>query len=252
MSTLCPSLRLSIVAESCISLDTSVLSVLQVLQQLPGGLAIAVLDASPADLEHHLSILPASLHPLAIEAAFPSIHRHHSLTLDFASLRNPATANMVLCAATSGTTEASALKSLELKNIPVKCNDRLQQLILAACRAASDVRLDFGCRNPHLFPRSSPFGQLGQALSHNSALTSLKLTFEGYPWPVVNYDRVLESLTGLQSLELASRRTSFDGAPPPHSLTTPSSITKLLCLTRLCLGPSFFVYWVRAAVIRIS
>jgi hypothetical protein len=63
--------------------------VLKVLQQLPNVLAIEVLAASPADLEHHLSILPATLHLLAIEAAFPSIRRHRSLSLDFDSLRLP-------------------------------------------------------------------------------------------------------------------------------------------------------------------
>jgi hypothetical protein len=48
---------------------------------------MAVLTASAADIEHHLSVLPSSLHPLAIEVAFPSIRRDRSLTLDFASLR---------------------------------------------------------------------------------------------------------------------------------------------------------------------
>jgi hypothetical protein len=56
---------------------------LQVLQQLPEGLAISVLAAAAADLEHQMSILPASLHPLAVEAAYPSIRRDHSLIFDF-------------------------------------------------------------------------------------------------------------------------------------------------------------------------
>jgi hypothetical protein len=57
----------------------------QVLKKLPEGLAIAVLAAPPADLNHQLNILPASLHHLAIEAAFPSIRSQLSLTLDFNS-----------------------------------------------------------------------------------------------------------------------------------------------------------------------
>jgi hypothetical protein len=81
---------------SYISQTQSVMYVLKVLHQLPEGLAIAVLISSRADLEHHLSILPSSLHPLAVEAAFPSIRRDHSLTLDFATLKGPMTAYAVL------------------------------------------------------------------------------------------------------------------------------------------------------------
>jgi hypothetical protein len=209
--------------------------VLKVLQQLPEGLAIAVLAASPADVEHHLSMLPDSLHPLAIEAGLPSIRYQRSLSLDFKSLRNPI---MVLHAAISGTTGASALKELELKHIPVRYNECLQQLISSACRSASDVRLDFRCSIPSLFPKSLPMSQIEKALSHNTALTSLQLTFGGDPWHVFNLDRLLESLTGLQSLELGSSIGLHTGYFPV-SVPTPMSIANLLCLTRLCLGPSF-------------
>jgi hypothetical protein len=91
--------------------------VLQVLQELPEGLAIAVLAASPADPDQHLSILPASLHLLVIEAAFPSVRRDHSLALDFDSLQSSNTANTVLHAATNGTTGSSVLRELELKHM---------------------------------------------------------------------------------------------------------------------------------------
>jgi hypothetical protein len=57
---------------------------MQVLEQLPDGLAIAVLFASPEDLHHLLPVLPESLYALAIDAAFPSIRREHSLSLRFA------------------------------------------------------------------------------------------------------------------------------------------------------------------------
>jgi hypothetical protein len=80
--------------------------------ELPEGLAIAVLAASPADLEHHLSILPESLHLLAIEAAYPSIRHLPSLTLEFNSLRDPTTAYAVLHAATAGATGARAPQEL--------------------------------------------------------------------------------------------------------------------------------------------
>jgi hypothetical protein len=211
------------------------LSVRQVLQQLPEGLAIAVLAASPADLEQHLSILPVSLHPFAIEASFPSIRAHRSLNLDFASMRNPAAANMVLHAATAGTTEASALRGLELKNIPVKCNDCLQQLIPAAC-----VRLDFLCSHKHY--TYLPFAQLETALSNNFALTSLQLTFSGDPWHAFSLDCLFESLTGLRSIELSSSKWhEIPFSYSVHEVYAPRSISNLLCLTRLCLGPCFLL-----------
>jgi hypothetical protein len=199
-----------------------------VLQTLPEGLAIAVLAAAPVDIEHQLAMLPTSLHPYAIEAAFPSIRRHHSLTLDFASLRDPAS---VLHAATAGTTGASALKELELNNIPKRFSDRLQKLISAACRSASDVRLDFDSNYLHYAPKPVPFSQLETALSHNSSLTSLKLIFVGDPWHFLNLDSLLQSLTGLQSLELGSNM-GIDVMEPPR-FPAPISITNLFCLTSL-------------------
>jgi hypothetical protein len=230
-----------------------VLCVLKVLQQLPEGLAIAILAASPVGLEPQLSVLPDSLHPLAIEAAFPSIRRHHSLTLDFASLSNPNTACTVLHAATAETSGASALQTLELKHIPVTCDDRLQQLISAACGAASDVLLDFSLINPEQMPESlltmnidqstshnNSLRQLSEALLHNSALTSLQLNFAGDPWRAFDFAGLIESLTGLQSLTLSSSLHLAPDDPPelPGLLRTPRAIAKLPCLTHLCFGPA--------------
>jgi hypothetical protein len=214
-----------------------------VLHKLPEGLAIAVLAASPADVEHHLSVLPSSLHPLAIEAAFPSIYRQQSLTLDFSSLRDPNTACAVLHAATSGTTGASALQALELKNIPLICGDHLVQLMSAACKSASDVRLQFGYINVDQvlhrldFPQLShntPSVHLNEALLQNSALTSLQLTFRDDPLNAFNLKGPFESCTGLQGLALSS---SF--SPKEDELTglLAQAIAKLCCLTRLSLGP---------------
>jgi hypothetical protein len=178
--------------------------VLKVLEQLPEGLAIAVLAASRTDLEHQLSILPASLHLFAIEAAFPSIRRHHSLTLDFKALRDRTTAYAVLHAATARTTGARPLQQVELKNIPVIHNDPLHHLISAACQSASDIRLNFQCGELQHVSGSLPFAHLEGCLSHNAALTSLQLTFEGHPGDVIDMDCLLKSLTGLQNLELSS------------------------------------------------
>jgi hypothetical protein len=148
-----------LLARFCISMVQSVQPVLKVLQELPEGLAIAVLAASPADLHQQLDILPASLHHLAIEAAFPSIRRHHSLTLDFDSTvgANFGTACAVLHTAT---TAVSALRKLDLQHIPVQSNKRLLQLIAAACMSASDVSLSCGSDDANHSSQSQPFAQL--------------------------------------------------------------------------------------------
>jgi hypothetical protein len=227
--------------------DQCVLTVLQVLEQLPEGLVMAVLTASPADIEHHLSVLPSSLHPHAIEVAFPSIRRDRSLTLDFASLRDPSTACAVLHAATAGTTEASALQALDLKHIPLTCSERLLQWMSAACISACDIKLDFGYVSPGekvrppdyklIYPKrspESPLVHLNEPLSHNSAPTRLQLTFAADPVNAFNFHLLSEACAGLQSLTLMS---SFDlvearGGRLPHW-----TMTKTCCLTYLCLGP---------------
>jgi hypothetical protein len=223
-------------------------TVLQVLEQLPEGLVMAILTASAAGIEHHLSVLPSTLHPLAIEVAFPSIRRDRSLALDFTSLRDPCSACTLLHAATAATTEASALQEVELKHIPLTCSERLLQLMSTACRSASDVRLDFRHLNwekslfllnyAPSYPKcssESPLVHLNEALSHNSVLTSLQLTFEGDPVNAFNFDLLIESCAGLQSLTLSSDRENvvddLRGRLPART------ISKLCCLTHLCLGP---------------
>jgi hypothetical protein len=150
--------------------------VLKVLQQLPEGLAIAVLAASPADLEHHLSILPASLQPLAIEAAFPFIKRDQSLTLDFfsSSCKLSSTPHAVMQAAITAT---SALQKLHLSRIPVHDNDHLMQLVAAGSKSASDVQLSFGRRIREYGHEWHSFAQVAEALASNTGLISLRLAF---------------------------------------------------------------------------
>jgi hypothetical protein len=99
-------------------MDDSVSPLLQVLERLPKGIAIAVLEASRTDLHHHLSILPASLHHLAINAAFSSIQALRSLTFDFDSTagENFSTAFAVLHAATAA---VPAVQTFKLQHIPV-------------------------------------------------------------------------------------------------------------------------------------
>jgi hypothetical protein len=143
--------------------------VLKVLQELPEGLAIAVLAASPADLDHHLSILPANLHTLAIEAAYPSIKRDQSRTLDFNSSSGgiSSTTYAVMQAAT---TVASALQNLYISHIPVHDNNRLMPLIAAGSKSASDVQLSVGRIRQYGHAWHS-FAQLAEALSSNTGLT---------------------------------------------------------------------------------
>jgi hypothetical protein len=137
--------RTLLLTESCIRQILSLLNVLKVLQQLPEGLAIRVLTALPADLELQLHVLPATLHQLAFDAAFPSIRRHHSLTLDFNSLPNGmSTAEAVMRGMASTT---SGLLKLRFDHIPERYSERLLRLISTACRSAVDVFLRFGTEN---------------------------------------------------------------------------------------------------------
>jgi hypothetical protein len=221
------------------------LCVLKVLDQLPEGLAIAVLAASPADLDHQLDILAASLHRLAIEAAFPSIRRHHSLTLFFSCLGDeeetervgvvtvsPAHAHAVLHAATAN----SALEVLDLRNIIVEGNDRLLQLISPACLSPSDIRLSLDMGNVLCMSEYHALAQVVEALSSNTVVTSLSLDIKHDSNELFDYDSLLAALTGLQSLTL-SRDKHFDiedfYAPAPRC------IVNLVSLTHLCLGPGF-------------
>jgi hypothetical protein len=108
-----------------------------VLQQLPAGLAIAVLAAARVDLERKMAILPVSLHPLAVEAAFPTIRRDHSLIFDFNCMWTTSlcTSQAVLHAATR---EACPLQRVDLRHIPLS-EDVLLQPIADICMSASDV-----------------------------------------------------------------------------------------------------------------
>jgi hypothetical protein len=231
-----------------------VLPVLQVLQQLPEGLAIAVLAAAPADLERQLSILHPSLHQLAVNAAFPSIRRHKSLILDFNSLGTlPTTAHAVLHALN---TAASAPPTLQLNHIPMHNNNALLQLISSACTSVSDLRLNFGSKEsqPDLewqpvpqwqplrqwqpLPQWQPVMQLFQSLSCSKALSSLQLSFCDYPEHLYDMDSLLGTLPGLKVLTLA-----FD--PPAGRMNSAGFIpsksffTSLSYLTLLSIGPGF-------------
>jgi hypothetical protein len=162
---------------------------MQIFDQLPEGLAIAVLAASAADLNEQLSLLPGRFHQLAIEAAFPSISSHKSLTLSISSALgvNAKTAYAVLYAAI---TASSDLKNLDMSCIPVKRHEGLLQLISAACMSPIDVRLSFSDDDVPSVSELNALAQIGEALSCNTALTSLSLTF-GNPRQIFNLDTLL-------------------------------------------------------------
>jgi hypothetical protein len=212
-----------------------VIIVLQVINQLPEGLAIAVLTASSADLSHQLDVLPASMHHLAVEAAFPSICSHNSLTLDFKSTEKlkPGTACTVLHAATRTN---CALRKLNLSHIPLKGNEPLLELISAACMSSLDVSLSFNVDNvPPLF-EGKALVKVGEALSCNTALTSLALTFRYDHSQIFSLDSLLEALTRLQSLKLAMNEHVMCFK---DQVVAPRCIGKMLHLTHLCLGHGF-------------
>jgi Leucine-rich repeat (LRR) protein len=217
--------------------DQSVLSVLKVLQQLPEGLATKVLAASPAELEDQLSILPPSMHPLAVHAAFPSIHCDHSLKLSGASFagNSPTTMNAVPEAAT---TAPNYLKKFDLIHILKQDDTRLLQLISAACMSASDVSLRLELNNLQNVAAQQPAAPLHEALSHNTSLTCLKLICSDAPWFDISFDYIFNTLTGLQTLSLA-KYEPLGGCSCATPLAAPIGIVNQLSLTHLCLGPGF-------------
>jgi Leucine-rich repeat (LRR) protein len=211
---------------AALSLYENVLPVLQVLEKLPEGLAIAVLAAPSAGLEHKLSVLPSSLHPLAVEAASFSIHYHRSLTLDFNAPVEKDTSYKLLHAATTAT---STLREIDLRHIPVQNSKRLLELIPVACKSASDVRLDYGYQGEKPVPDLRHVVQLSAALSNNAALTSFHFTLQGQPDHDFKLDCLIDALTSLQSLSMDVVQCSEPccGLPDPQHM---------LGLTHLQLG----------------
>jgi Leucine-rich repeat (LRR) protein len=218
-------------------MDQSMLPVLKVLQRLPGGLGTEVLAASPADLEDQLSILPPSMHPLAVHAAFPSIICDHSLKLNSAFLDEKSlyTINAVM---KSATTAPNFLNKLDLSHIPRQIDTRLLQLIAAACMNASDVSLMFDCQNLEDIALQQPVATLHEALSYNTSLTCLKLSFTDALCDSIGFDYLLSAFTGLQTLSLANYQPRGD-ASCTRPLHIPMCIVNQLSLTQLCLGPGF-------------
>jgi Leucine-rich repeat (LRR) protein len=217
-------------------MDQSLLRVLKV-QRLPGRLATKVLAASPADLDRQLSILPPSMHQLAVHAAFPSIRCHHSLTLswNYHLEKSSTTLYAVLEAAT---TAPNFLKKFDLSYRPKQNDTRLMQLIAAACMTASDVNFMIDCDNLREVPWRQPGALLHEALSHNTSLTCLKLSFGDAPSYCISFDYLLDGLTGLQTLSLAKYQPRGD-ASCICPLPVPICIVDQLSLTHLCLGPGF-------------
>jgi hypothetical protein len=216
--------------------------VVQALDQLPEALTTAILTASPFHLRHHLSILPDSLHPLAIEAAFPSILRHQSLRLelqfpqcaDKIGLNGDATSALAVLHA--ATTSPRGLKEVDLSGIPVQTSDRLLKLISKACMSASNVSLAYECKDSHNLPELQHIAQLGAALACSSALTSLHYMLYGWlHGPGYTLDCLLEALTSLQRLSVVVRRPYREWGDLP----VPRCITNLVRVTDLRLGPVF-------------
>jgi hypothetical protein len=226
--------------------------VLQVLQQLPEGLAMSVLANAPMDLEHQLAMLPASLHPLAIKAAYTSSVNNHSLTLNLGLDSYGGVSSTTACEVLHFATFANTgLQKLVLRDIPMLSNESLFQMISAACLSASDVSLGFGCNQVQNVHTWQPITQLGEVLPGNTALTSLQLTFCADPDHVFNYDCLVEGLTGLRSLSIAFHMQKACGSPTP-ARSVPAGITKLLHLTCLQLGPGFHLMDVPQIVLHLS
>jgi hypothetical protein len=181
------------------SLDRNTLLVLQVLQQLTEGLAITVLAMAPADIDHQLSILPVRFHSLVIDAAFPAIRQYHALVLDNNSMswKNPSPFYSALFAAITG---SIVLRRLKVQHVPDSNNECLLQLILIACKSASDIALDYESCKSQQVPGLKHIEQLCEVLTQNPFLTSLELSVGGPPHDDFTFDSMLAALTNLQSL----------------------------------------------------
>jgi hypothetical protein len=155
--------------------------------------------APSAQFHHKLSVLPPSLHYLAVEGAFFSIFHRRTLSMDFDSSVGRGTAIKLLHAAATAT---RSLKKIDLKHIPVRIGKPVLELISVACKSASDVRLDYGHRGKRSAPDLEHIMQLGAALSHNAALTSLHFTIQGQPRGYFDLNCLTVGLTGLQSLSM--------------------------------------------------
>jgi hypothetical protein len=220
-------------AEGYITMDWSVLlPVLQVLQQLPDGLAIAVLAAAQVDADHLLDILPVDLHPLVIEAAFPAIFPHRSLSLNLET-ESDTIPSSVYAALHAATTATSPLITLNVTCIPVCDNQRLLELILTACKSASRVALDYNRCCATNLPNLQHLEQLRKVLCQNTSITSLELSFGGGPREAFELSSLLRKITNLRNLSLDVKVPH--GVPGP--CLAPQCIGLLRCLTRLRFGP---------------
>jgi Leucine-rich repeat (LRR) protein len=131
---------------------------------------------------------------------------------------------------------ARPLKALKLNRIPVHGHERLHNLISAVCMIASDVSLSFDDYNVMHTHQGNALAQIGEALAHSKELTSLSLTFMSSPSQIVDFERLLQASTGLQSLSL---ERNGGNASRSDSVPVPEAITNLLCLTHLCIGTGF-------------
>jgi hypothetical protein len=202
---------LPFLARTLTSMHEIVVLELQVLRRLPPSLAIAVLASSRLRLHQHLSILPASLHHLAVKAAVPLILKNRSFNFDFCSTAGKNSA--IVCAVPHvATTAVPALEKLHFQHITVNNNEGLLRLIAATCTSASDLSLSCWSIDVKRSSQAQPFAKLIDALYHNRSLTSLQLADIDDPAHGFNLDNLLKRHRRLQSLSLA-----FKIDPGDHS-----------------------------------
>jgi hypothetical protein len=201
---------------------------MQVLEQLPEGLALTVLRAAQVPTDRLLSMLPTRLHSLAIEACFPFLLEEHFLSLDFNNYTWE-TPEAIYAALHAAVTAITALETVSVQRILDLNNDGLLKLIISTCKSASGVRLDYESMFRLDVPEPEHIQQLGEVLSQNSSLTSLELSFSGQPTDTFNFDGLLDKLTNLQSLSLRMI-VPYGG---PRSLSAPQCIVNMKHLTCL-------------------
>lgn len=202
---------------------------IQILEQLTGDLAMAVLRSSPSPLNRHINILPDAMHSLAIHAAFPTLSADGTLDLNCTELSLTASTAALNSFAALRCTHRLCIKGVTLRQpIPATGSSATisigARLISAMEQAVLTCPEEFSIIGAEM--SRDQFQVLLDALARNHNLRHLRMTAFNTIAPV--FASGLAFLTGLESLVLYDmtfhRRANRHLAPVLRCLT---SLTRL-------------------------
>ena len=138
---------------------------MQVLEQLSHDLAVSVLQSTTASLDKQLNHLPQYMHALCVEAAFPQLLTHDTLSIDYdaLSVANSFTVFQTVCS-TQGPLRALHITS---HSQTLQFCPPLHDICMQAMHITLELNLRGGLQ--HIGDRISEF-------AGNTALTHLELT----------------------------------------------------------------------------